>query len=126
MEPLQKITLAMKVDKQEEYETLLGNKIPNEVDIYPPTVITSKGDAKKLGRARRKRLEVEVMVKINGNVQNVSKLWITSLPMFIYHVLFIVFSLPFLLCATYVFRLLPCVFAPGKQRVSRSAGSNLK
>ena len=116
----------MRVDKQEEYETLLGNKIPNEVDIYPPTVITSKGDAKKLGRARRKRLEVEVMVKINGNVQNVSKLWITSLSIFIYYVLFIVFSLPSLLCVIHVFRLLPCDFAPGKQRVSRSAGSNLK
>jgi len=35
-----------------------------------------KGDAKELGRARIKRLEVEVRVKINGNVQNVRKFWI--------------------------------------------------
>jgi hypothetical protein len=37
-------------------------------------ISSQKGDAKELRRARRRRLEVEVRVKINGNVENVSKL----------------------------------------------------
>ena len=52
VEPLQKITPAMTVDKQEEYETLLGNKIPNEVDIHPPTDITSKGRSKRIRKSK--------------------------------------------------------------------------
>ena len=52
VEPLQKITPAMTVDKQEEYETFLGNKIPNEVDIHPPTDITSKGRSKRIRKSK--------------------------------------------------------------------------
>ena len=52
MEPLQKITPAVRVDKQEEYEIFLGNKIPNEVDIHPPTDITSKGRSKRIRKSK--------------------------------------------------------------------------
>ena len=52
VEPLQKITPAVRVDKQEEYEIFLGNKIPNEVDIHPPTDITSKGRSKRIRKSK--------------------------------------------------------------------------
>ena len=55
VEPLQKITPAMTVDKQEEYETFLGNKISNEVDIHPPTDITSKGRCKRIRKSKDKK-----------------------------------------------------------------------
>ena len=42
----------MRVDKHEEYETFLGNKIPNEVDIHPPTDITSKGRSKRIRKSK--------------------------------------------------------------------------
>jgi len=53
VEPLQKITPATRVNKQDEYESFLGSKIPNQVDIYPPNDSSPKGDAKELRRARR-------------------------------------------------------------------------
>ena len=43
VDPLQKITPAMTVDKQDEYEPFLGNKIPTELDVHPPNDIKSKG-----------------------------------------------------------------------------------
>jgi hypothetical protein len=46
VEPLQKITPATIVNKQDEYESFLG-KIPNEVDIHRPNDINSKGRCKK-------------------------------------------------------------------------------
>lgn len=52
VEPLTKITPAVTVDKQEEYEIFLGNKIPNEVDIHPPTDITSKGRSKRIRKSK--------------------------------------------------------------------------
>ena len=52
VEPLQKITPAVRVDKQEEYEIFLANKIPNEVDIHPPTDITSKGRSKRFRKSK--------------------------------------------------------------------------
>ena len=55
-EPLQKIMPAMRVDKQEEYETFLGNKIPNEVDIHPPTDIISKGRSKRIRKSKDKKV----------------------------------------------------------------------
>jgi len=55
VEPLQKITPAVRVDKQEEYEIFLGNKIPNEVDIHPPTDITSKGRCKRIRKSKDKK-----------------------------------------------------------------------
>ena len=59
VEPLQKITPAVRVDKQEEYEIFLGNKIPNEVDIHSPTDITSKGRSKRI----RKNKEMKAPTK---------------------------------------------------------------
>jgi hypothetical protein len=41
-EPLKKIP-ATTLNKQDEFETFLGSKIPNEVEIHPPTDIVSKG-----------------------------------------------------------------------------------
>jgi hypothetical protein len=55
VEPLQKITPTMRVDKQEEYETFLGNKIPNEVDIHPPNDIKSKGRCKRIKKGKEKK-----------------------------------------------------------------------
>ena len=48
VEPLQKIMPATRVDKQDEYESFLGNKIPTEVDIHPPNDIWSKGRSKRI------------------------------------------------------------------------------
>ena len=55
VEPLQQITPAMIVDKHEEYETFLGNKIPNEVDIHPPNDIKSKGRCKRIKKGKEKK-----------------------------------------------------------------------
>ena len=55
VEPLQQITPAMIVDKHEEYETFLGNKIPNEVDIHPPNDIKSKGRCKIIKKGKEKK-----------------------------------------------------------------------
>ena len=45
----------MRVDKHEEYETFLGNKIPNEVDIHPPNDIKSKGRCKRIKKGKEKK-----------------------------------------------------------------------
>jgi hypothetical protein len=42
-EPLKKIIPAVTINKQDEFESFLGSKIPNEVAIHPPTDIVSKG-----------------------------------------------------------------------------------
>jgi hypothetical protein len=39
--------------KQDEIESFIGAKIPNEVVIHPPNDLRSKGDAKELRKARR-------------------------------------------------------------------------
>jgi hypothetical protein len=55
VEPLQKITPATRVAKQEEYESFLGNRIPTEVDIHPPNDIRSKGRSKRIRRSKDKK-----------------------------------------------------------------------
>jgi hypothetical protein len=55
VQPLQQITVALRVDKQEEYETFLGTKIPNEVDIHPPNDLKSKGRCKKIKKGKGKK-----------------------------------------------------------------------
>ena len=72
VEPLQKITPATRVDKHDEYESFLGNRIPTEVYIHQ-TISGRKGDPKELGRARSLRPEVEVRVRRSASVGNVSK-----------------------------------------------------
>ena len=57
VEPLQKITLALIVDKQDEYESFLGNKIPTEVDIHPPNDIKSKGRCKRIRKSKEKKVK---------------------------------------------------------------------
>jgi len=52
VEPLQKITPATRVDKQDEYESFLGNRIPTEVDIHPPNDIRSKGRSKRIRKSK--------------------------------------------------------------------------
>ena len=54
VEPLQNHTPAMRVDKQDEYESFLGNKIPTEVDIHPPNDIGSKGRSKRIRKSKEK------------------------------------------------------------------------
>lgn len=55
VQPLQKITPAMTVQKQDEYESFLGSKIPNEVDIHPPNDINSKGRCKRIKKSKEKK-----------------------------------------------------------------------
>ena len=52
VEPLQKITHVATDDKQDEYETFLGSKIPDEVNIHPPNDIKSKGRCKRIRRSK--------------------------------------------------------------------------
>ncbi|XP_066319974.1 protein FAR1-RELATED SEQUENCE 9-like [Miscanthus floridulus] len=52
VEPLQKITPATRVNKQDEYESFLGSKIPNQVDIHPPNDIKSKGRCKRIKKSK--------------------------------------------------------------------------
>jgi len=52
VEPLQKITPVATDDKQDEYETFLGSKIPDEVNIHPPNDIKSKGRCKRIRRSK--------------------------------------------------------------------------
>jgi len=52
VEPLQKITPATRVDKQDEYESFLGNRIPTEVNIHPPNDIRSKGRSKRIRKSK--------------------------------------------------------------------------
>ncbi|XP_072146607.1 protein FAR1-RELATED SEQUENCE 5-like [Setaria viridis] len=52
VEPLQKITPATRVNKQDEYESFLGSKIPNEVEIHPPNDIKSKGRCKRIKKSK--------------------------------------------------------------------------
>ena len=53
--PLQKITPATRVEKQDEFESFLGSKIPNEVDIHPPNDIKSKGRCKRIRKNKEKK-----------------------------------------------------------------------
>ena len=52
VQPLQKITTAARDNKQDEYESFLGSKIPNEVNIHPPNDIKSKGRCKRIRRSK--------------------------------------------------------------------------
>ena len=52
VEPLQKITPVATDNKQDEYETFLGSKIPDEVNIHPPNDIKSKGRCKRIRRSK--------------------------------------------------------------------------
>ena len=52
VEPLQKITPATTDNKQDEYESFFGSKIPNEVNIHPPNDTKSKGRCKRIGKSK--------------------------------------------------------------------------
>ena len=52
VEPLQKITPVATDNKQDEYETFLVSKIPDEVNIHPPNDIKSKGRCKRIRRSK--------------------------------------------------------------------------
>jgi hypothetical protein len=54
-EPLKKIIPAATVNKQDEFESFLGSKIPNEVEIRPPTDIVSKGRSKRIRKSKEKK-----------------------------------------------------------------------
>ena len=67
VEPLQKITPATTDNKQDEYESFFGSKIPNEVNIHPPNDTKSKGRCKKIGKSK------EVKAPRKRKCGNVSK-----------------------------------------------------
>jgi hypothetical protein len=52
LEPLQKIVPNATVSKQDEFETFIGGKIPDEVQIHPPTDIVSKGRTKRIKKSK--------------------------------------------------------------------------
>ncbi|EEE63447.1 hypothetical protein OsJ_18260 [Oryza sativa Japonica Group] len=54
VEPLQKIIPAAIVNKQDEFESFLGSKIPDEVEIHPPN-IKSKGPCKRIKKSKEKK-----------------------------------------------------------------------
>uniref|UniRef100_A0A0E0F3Z3 MULE transposase domain-containing protein n=1 Tax=Oryza meridionalis TaxID=40149 RepID=A0A0E0F3Z3_9ORYZ len=55
VEPLQKIIPAATVNKQDEFESFLGSKIPDEVEIHPPNDIKSKGPCKRIKKSKEKK-----------------------------------------------------------------------
>ena len=55
VEPLQKIIPAATVNKQDEFESFLGSKIPQEVEIHPPNDIKSKGRCKRIKKSKEKK-----------------------------------------------------------------------
>ena len=70
VEPLQQIMPATRVDKQDEYESFLGNRIPTEVDIHPPNDIKSKGRSKRTRSNKDKepkKKEVSKMQATSGS-----------------------------------------------------------
>jgi len=66
VEPLQKITPALRVEKQDEYESFLGSKIPKEVDIHPPNDVNSRGRSKRIKKSKETK-EKKVRSKGKGN-----------------------------------------------------------
>jgi hypothetical protein len=66
-EPLKKINPTATVNKQDEFESFLGSKIPNEVEIHPPTDIVSKGRCKRIKKSKEKK-----EAKKNGTVHDAS------------------------------------------------------
>ena len=50
--PLQKIVPAASITKQDKYESFIGTKIPNEVEIHPPNDIKSKGRCKRIKKSK--------------------------------------------------------------------------
>jgi hypothetical protein len=54
-EPLKKRISAATVNKQVEYASFLGRKIPNKVEIHPPTDIVSKGQCKRIRKSKEKK-----------------------------------------------------------------------
>jgi hypothetical protein len=56
MEPLQNIVPAATVSKQDEFEIFLGGKIPQEVQIHPPTNIVSKGRCKRITKSKEAKV----------------------------------------------------------------------
>jgi hypothetical protein len=52
LEPLQKIVPNATISKQDEFETFIGGKIPDEVQIHSPTDIMSKGRSKRIKKRK--------------------------------------------------------------------------
>ena len=66
VEPLQKITPALRVEKRDEYESFLGSKIPKEVDIHPPNDVNSRGRSKRIKKSKETK-EKKAGSKGKGN-----------------------------------------------------------
>jgi hypothetical protein len=52
LEPLQKIVPNATISKQDEFERFIGGKIPDEVQIHPPTNIVSKGRSNRIKKSK--------------------------------------------------------------------------
>jgi hypothetical protein len=65
-ELLTKIIPTATVNKQDEFQSFLGSKIPNEVEIHPLTDIVSKGRRKRIKKSKEKKEEK------NGTVHDAS------------------------------------------------------
>jgi hypothetical protein len=55
VQPLQNIIPAATVNKQDEFESFLGGKIPQEVEIHPPNDINSRGQSKRIKKSKEKK-----------------------------------------------------------------------
>lgn len=55
VEPLQNIIPAAAVNKQAEFESFLGSKIPVQVEIHPPNDIKSKGRCKRIKKSKEEK-----------------------------------------------------------------------
>ena len=56
----------MRVEKQDEYESFLGSKIPKEVDIHPPNDVNSRGRSKRIKKSKETK-EKKAGSKGKGN-----------------------------------------------------------
>ena len=66
VEPLQKITPALRVENQDEYESFLASKISKEVDIHPPNDVNSRGRSKRIKKSKETK-EKKAGSKGKGN-----------------------------------------------------------
>jgi hypothetical protein len=71
-EPLQKIVPAARISTRDEYESFIGTRIPDVVEIHLPNVVKSKGRCKRIKKS--KEIKLQAREELHVCVANVSKL----------------------------------------------------
>jgi hypothetical protein len=54
-EPLQKIVPAASISTRDEYESFIGTRIPDEVEIHLPNDVKSKGRCKRIKKSKENK-----------------------------------------------------------------------